>query len=64
MFIEQWAMEQYMAVALKDIKIIKKIWQKDHLNHSIYNLLRWNEVKNAKARAQDLLVINRNFSNF
>lgn len=63
MFIEQWAMEHYIAVALKDVKIIKKIWQ-DHLNHSIYNLLRWHEVKNVKARAQDLLVINRNFSNF
>lgn len=60
MFIEQWVMEQYMAVALKDVKIIKKIWQEDHLNHSIYNLLRWNEMKNAKARPQDLLVINRN----
>lgn len=44
----------------KGCKNYQKIWQEDHLNHSIYNLLRWNEMKNAKARPQDLLVINRN----
>lgn len=51
-FIVLGAVEEY--VAPKDASIHSKCYQKtqqkDHLNNRMYNLLRWKEMRTAKAR--------------